>query len=251
MEAPTASSTRASPVASAAVKGVETVSDPSPRERKDALFEQFARITKALASPRRLEIVDVLAQGERSVESLADALGQSLANTSRHLQALRAAHLVAVRREGLYAYYRLADDEVVDLWRAVRHLGERRLADVERAARAYLGDTASLRTLDAAELSALLATDQVVLLDVRPEEEYRAAHIPGARSMPVDRLAERLPELPPDLPVVAYCRGPYCVMSIDALALLEASGRRGYRLEAGVPEWRAAGRPVAEARADA
>ena len=239
------------PTTSAAAKGTGNVSDPSSRQRKDALFEQFARITKALASPRRLEIVDVLAQGERSVESLADAIGQSLANTSRHLQTLRAAQLVTVRREGLHAYYRLADDEVVDLWRAVRGLAERRLAEVERAARAYLGDTASLRTLGAAELSALLASGQVVLLDVRPEQEYRAAHIPGARSMPVEDLAERLPELPAGLPVVAYCRGPYCVMSIEALERLEASGRRAYRLEAGVPEWRAAGHPTTEARADA
>jgi rhodanese-related sulfurtransferase len=178
------------------------------RAFKDAVYEQFVRITKALASPVRLEIVDVLAQGERTVDVLAREVGQSLANTSQHLRSLKEARLVDTRRDGTFVHYRLADPQVIDVWRAVRADGE------------------------------------VVLLDVRPDAEYRAGHLPGARSIPVGELAERLAELPPDATVVAYCRGPYCVMSYDALAILRDHGRRGVRLAEGPPDWRAAGRPV-------
>jgi rhodanese-related sulfurtransferase len=217
---------------------------PTSRAFKDAIYEQFARITKALASVKRLEIVDVLAQGERTVEALAREIGQSVANTSQHLQTLRAARLVEVRREGLYAFYRLADVGVFEVWRSVQAVGERRLAEIDQTVRAYLSDKQELETITGESLLARLESGDVVLLDVRPDDEYRAGHIPNALSIPVAELAARLAELPPDKTVVAYCRGPYCVMSYDALAILQRHGRVGVRLAEGLPEWRAAGRPV-------
>lgn len=223
----------------------------SPRAFKDAVYDQFARITRALASPVRLEIVDVLAQGERSVEALAREVGQSLANTSQHLRSLKAAHLVATRREGTYVFHRLADPGVIDVWRAVRALGEQQLAEVERAVEAFRAGSADVESIDAEALVRRLADGDVVVLDVRPEEEYRAGHIPGARSLPVSELARRLAELPDDVTVVACCRGPYCVMSYEALAVLRAHGRRGLRLTEGLPDWRAAGLPVEGGRAHA
>lgn len=227
-----------------------TSSSPTgSRAFKDAVFEQFARVTKALASPVRLEIVDVLAQGERSVEALAREVGQSLANTSQHLRTLREARLVEARRDRTHVRYRLADPLVVDVWRAVRAVGERQLAEVDRAVAAYLGDPSSFESITADALLDRLEREDVLVLDVRPEEEYRAGHVPGARSIPVGQLAARLAELPRDATVVAYCRGPYCVMSFEALALLRSDGRRALRLEEGVPDWRAEGRTVATAPA--
>lgn len=224
------------------------MSDPrtpqASRAFKDALYDQFARITKALASSVRLEIVDVLAQGERSVEALAREVGQSLANTSQHLKTLKGARLVDARREGVHVHYRLADPQVVEVWRTVRSLGERQLAEIDRTVDAYLGDPEGFESITAEALLERLEAGDAVVIDVRPEEEYRAGHIPGARSIPVGELAARLEELPPDKAVVAYCRGPYCVMSYDALALLKAHGRRGVRLADGLPDWRAAGHPV-------
>ncbi len=214
------------------------------RAFKDAVYEQFARITKALASPVRLELVDVLAQGERTVDALAREVGQSLANTSQHLRSLKEARLVEARRDGTFVHYRLADPQVIEVWRAVRALGERQLAEIERTVAAYLGDAGGFESVTADDLQRRLADGEVVLLDVRPDAEYRAGHLPGARSIPVGELAERLAELPPDATVVAYCRGPYCVMSYDALAILRDHGRRGVRLAEGLPDWRAAGRPV-------
>ena len=211
---------------------------------KDKLFEQFARVGKALANPHRLEILDLLAQGERTVEDLAREAGMSVANTSRHLQELRAARLVEVRREGLYGYYRLADERVFAAWRAIRDLGEARLAEIDRLVGSYLTDRDSLEAVCAEELLAKMREEGVEVLDVRPEEEYRAGHIPGARSVPVERMEAYLEEIPRDREVVAYCRGPYCVFSDEAVALLRSRGYRARRLREGLPDWRAAGLPV-------
>jgi len=211
---------------------------------KDKLFEQFARVGKALANPHRLEILDILAQGERTVEDLAREAGMSVANTSRHLQELRAARLVEVRREGLYGYYRLADERVFAAWRAIRDLGEARLAEIDRLVGSYLTYRDSLEAVCAEELLAKMREEGVEVLDVRPEDEYRAGHIPGARSVPVERMEAYLEEIPRDREVVAYCRGPYCVFSDEAVALLRSRGYRARRLREGLPDWRAAGLPV-------
>lgn len=214
------------------------------RAFKDQLFEQFARVGRALANPHRLEIIDLLAQGERSVEDLAREAAMSVANTSRHLQELKAARLVEVRREGHYGYYRLADEGVYGVWRAMRELGEARLAEIDRLVGTYLTDRESLEAVCVKELLRRTREGDVVVLDVRPEEEYRAGHIPGARSVPMERLEAYLEEIPKDREVVAYCRGPYCVFSDEAVKLLEARGYRASRLTEGFPEWRAAGLPV-------
>jgi rhodanese-related sulfurtransferase/DNA-binding transcriptional ArsR family regulator len=214
------------------------------RPFKDQLFEQFARIGKALANPHRLEIVDLLAQGERTVEDLAREAGMSVANTSRHLQELRAARLVEVRRDGLYGYYRLADERVFGVWRAMRELGDARLAEIDRLVETYLMDRDALEAVCAEELLTKTREGGVVVLDVRPEQEYRAGHIPGARSVPLERLEAYLEEIPEDQEVVAYCRGPYCVFSDEAVELLRSHGYRARRLAEGLPDWRAAGLPV-------
>jgi rhodanese-related sulfurtransferase len=211
---------------------------------KDKLFEQFARVGKALANQHRLELLDLLAQGERTVEDLAREAGMSVANTSWHLQELRVARLVEVRREGLYGYYRLADERVFAAWRAIRDLGEERLAEIDRLVGTYLTDRDSLDAVCAEELLAKIREEGVVVLDVRPEEEYRSGHIPGARSVPVERLEAYLEEIPRDREVVAYCRSPYCVFSDEAVALLRSRGYPARRLQEGLPDWRAAGLPV-------
>ena len=211
---------------------------------KDQLFGQFARIGKALANPHRLELLDLLAQGERAVEDLAGEAGMSVANTSRHLQELRAARLVEVRREGLYGYYRLADDGVFEVWRAMRDLGEARLAEIDRLVGTYLTDRESLEAVCAEELLTKTREGDVVVLDVRPEQEYRAGHIPGARSVPLEKLEAYLEEIPKEREIVAYCRGPYCVFSDEAVALLRSRGYQAKRLAEGLPDWRAAGMPV-------
>ncbi len=214
------------------------------REFKDRLFEQFARVGKALASPRRLQIVDLLAQGERTVEEIARETDMSVASASQHLQALKAARMVEARREGLYAHYRLADEDVFRTWHAVRALAESRLAEVEGIVETYLEDRDALEAVDAAELMGRLSDGSVIVLDVRPEEEYRAGHIPGALSVPVDALEAALETLPRDREVVAYCRGPYCVFSDKAVAFLRTRGYRARRLRQGLPDWRAGGMPV-------
>jgi rhodanese-related sulfurtransferase len=214
------------------------------RDFKDQLFEEFARIGKALASPHRLELLDLLAQGERNVEDLAREAGMSVASTSQHLQALRAARLVEVRREGLYAYYRLADERVFGVWQALRDLGEARLAEIDHLVQTFLEDRNALEAVDAEELLARLHDESVLVLDVRPEEEYRAGHIPGARSVPLERLEEYLKHIPKDQEVIAYCRGPYCVFSDEAVSLLRSLGYQARRLAQGLPDWRAAGLPV-------
>jgi rhodanese-related sulfurtransferase len=214
------------------------------REFKDRLFGQFARIGKALSSPRRLEIVDLLAQGERTVEEIAGETAMSVASASQHLQVLKAARMIEARREGLYAHYRLADEDVFRTWQAVRALAESRLSEVDGVVDAYLDDRDALEAVDAAELMERLNDGSVIVLDVRPEEEYRAGHIPGALSVPVDALEAALQTLPRDWEIVAYCRGPYCVFSDEAVALLGSRGFRARRLRQGLPDWRAAGFPV-------
>jgi rhodanese-related sulfurtransferase/DNA-binding transcriptional ArsR family regulator len=218
--------------------------DATHREFKDRLFEQFARVGKALSSPRRLEIVDLLAQGERTVEEIAGQTSMSVASASQHLQALKAARMVEARREGLYAHYRLADEGVFRTWQAVRALAESRLSEVDGVVESYLEDRDALEAVDATELLKRLSDGSVVVLDVRPEEEYRAGHISGAISVPVDALEATLQTLPKDREIVAYCRGPYCVFSDEAVALLRSRGYRAYRLHQGLPDWRAAGMPV-------
>jgi rhodanese-related sulfurtransferase len=214
------------------------------REFKTELFEQFARIGKALASGRRLELLELLAQRARNVEDLAHLTGMSVANTSQHLQVLRAARLVEVRKSGLYATYRLADERVFDLWKALRELGESRLAEVNQMVRAYLSGRDSLEAVTAADLRRKLKNSSVIVLDVRPADEYAAGHIAGARSIPLNELQTRLRELPKNREIVAYCRGPYCVLADEAVALLRSRGRRAFRFEQGFPEWKASGLPV-------
>ncbi len=215
------------------------------RTAKDALFDGFARIAAALGNGRRAEIVEVLAQGERSVEQVADAIEQSLANTSHHLRTLARAGLVVGRREGTHVRYRLASEQVLDVWLALRRLAAEQLDELEQLATDYLGDRAGLVEVDRQELLARLEAGDVVVIDVRPAVEYAAGHLPGAISVPPDELEQRLAELPADGEVVAYCRGPYCVYADDAVRRLVAEGRPARRLQDGFPEWRRAGAPVA------
>lgn len=214
------------------------------RTFKNQLYEQFARLGKALAHGRRLELLDLLSQGERSVEELAREMAMSVASASQHLQVLRAARLVEVRREGLYAHYRLADERVFRLWQALRDLGEERLAEIDRVVQTFLQDRQTLEAINVQELRQRLQEGSVVVLDVRPEAEYRAGHIAGARSIPIAELQARLREIPRSREIVAYCRGPYCVFADEAVALLRAKGYRVRRFEQGLPDWRALGLPV-------
>ncbi len=214
------------------------------REYKDRLYGQFARVGKALSSPKRLEMLDLLAQGERNVEEVARETVVPVGSASQHLRALRDAGMVESRRAGLFVYYRLAGEDVHDAWRAVRELGERRLAEVDRVVQTYLEDRDSLEAVDSSGLMERLVSGDVVVLDVRPEEEYRAGHVPGALSVPVEALQAALQTLPRDREIVAYCRGPYCVFSDEAVRLLGARGYQASRLTEGFPEWRAAGLPV-------
>jgi rhodanese-related sulfurtransferase len=216
------------------------------RGAKVALFDGFARVGRALASGRRIELLDVLANGERAVEALAGEVGLSVANTSQHLQVLRRAGLVATRREGTSVHYRLAAPEVFELWRALRTLAAARLAEVERLAAAYLGARDELEPVTRQELARRLQNgDSLVVLDVRPAAEHAAGHLPGAVSIPVGELRRRLAELPRDREIVAYCRGPYCAFADDAVAVLREAGFSARRLEDGLPEWQAAGLAVA------
>ena len=219
------------------------------RARKDALYEELAAVGKAVASPRRFELLELLAQGPRAVDALASASAQSVANASAHLQALRRAGLVETRKEGTRVWYRLAGDDVAALLAALRAVAEAHVPGLERAAREYLSDGDArdldeIEALDREELAERVARGEVLVIDVRPTEEYEAGHIPGASSVPVDELPERLDELPDDVEIVAYCRGPYCVFSTEAVEVLAAHGRRARRLADGLPEWRLAGMPV-------
>jgi rhodanese-related sulfurtransferase/DNA-binding transcriptional ArsR family regulator len=214
------------------------------REFKDQLYEQFARIGKAISNPHRLELLDLLAQGERTVEDLAREANLPIANASQHLQALRRANLVDVRRDGLYAIYRLADDRVHRLAQVLRELAEVRFAEIDRLVNTYLSGREDLEAIDAPTLQRRIEEDDVLVLDVRPVEEFDAGHIPGAVSVPIGELGERLGELPRNRDVIAYCRGPYCVFSDEAVALLKARGFQAARLETGLPDWRISGYPV-------
>ena len=217
---------------------------PRRRERKDELYAQFARIGDALASPKRLELLELLAQGERTVEDIAEQIEVPVKNTSAHLRVLRQAHLVVTRRDGTFVFYRLADDEAVRLLRSLEAVAHRQIAGTREAARAYLGTRDSLEPVSLTELRRLVQGGGVTVLDVRPPEEFVAGHIPGARSVPIAELKRRLRELPRGRDVVAYCRGPYCVYAHDAVALLRENGYRARRAEHGLPDWRAAGLPV-------
>jgi rhodanese-related sulfurtransferase/DNA-binding HxlR family transcriptional regulator len=204
-------------------------------ERKLALFEAIAMMGKGFSSPVRLELLDLLAQAPRTVEQLARASGQSTANTSQHLQALHAAGLLARERDGTRVRYALADEQVLGLWLALRDTALARLAEAERAARAYLGE--EVQAIDREELVSRLARGEVVLIDVRPAEEYAAGHIEGARSIPLAELEQRIAELPPDTEIVAYCRGPVCAYAHQAVRTLQLAGRSARRLADGWPEW--------------
>ena len=214
------------------------------RTFKNQLYEQFARLGKALASPHRLELLDVLAQCERTVEALAQETGMSIANASQHLQVLRAARLVETRRAGTSIYYRLASEGVSTLWLSLRQVGEAHLAEIDRVVQTFLQDRTLLQPIEAEELFRRLDEDQVILLDVRPTEEYAAGHLPQAVSVPLAELEARLQDLPLDKEIVAYCRGPYCVFADEAVALLHARGYHARRLEHGIPDWRSLGLPI-------
>lgn len=211
---------------------------------KSALFDAFTSVAAALGNGRRAEIVDVLAQGARPVEAISTEIGQSFANTSQHLRVLARAGLVRSRREGNKIVYRLASDRVAELWAAVQDVAAQHVAEVAVLARDYLGERTEVEQLSAAELEGRLARGQVVVLDVRPEVEYRAGHIAGARSAPLQSLPEVAAELPKRREIVAYCRGPYCVYADDAVRLLRSKGLKARRLDIGFPEWNRAGLPV-------
>lgn len=214
------------------------------REAKEALFEALASVGKALASGRRAEIVDLLAQGERSVEDIAAELDQSVANTSHHLRNLARAGLLRTRREGTRVFYGLASEQVAQLWAVMRGVAADHVAEVDRLAQAYLGRPNGLERITRDELATRLRTGEVTVIDVRPVPEYEAGHVDGARSIPISDLERRLDALPRDAELVAYCRGPYCVFADDAVRLLRRRGFEARRLEDGFPEWKRAGLPV-------
>jgi rhodanese-related sulfurtransferase/DNA-binding transcriptional ArsR family regulator len=216
----------------------------TPPNPKRDVFHNLARIGTALSSPVRLEFLELLAQGERSVDQLATLTGTSVANTSQHLQKLKAAGLIVGRKEGQYVYYRLAGDQIVELLGALGKAGEAYLAEVERTVRLYFAAKDDLEPVPARELLERAKRGLVTVLDVRPPEEFAAGHVPGAVNIPVHELEKRLAELPKRKEVVAYCRGPYCLMSYDAVVLLRKKGLKARRLQDGLPEWRLAGLPV-------
>lgn len=210
----------------------------------DAIFDQFARLAAALSTSSRLKLIDRLCQGEQTVEDLAQAAELSLSNASRQLRVLAEARLITARREPPRVYYRLANDEVMHFWFALRDLAREQIAAIDRAVAELLAGTDPLEPVSRAELLSRLGSGDVLVLDVRPEAEYRAGHLPGALSVPLPALRERLPGLPRDREIVAYCRGPYCLLAAEAVQMLRARGLHAVRLEDGLPEWRAAGLPV-------
>jgi rhodanese-related sulfurtransferase len=214
------------------------------RQFKRRLYGQFARLGKAMASPYRLELLDLLAQGERTVESLAAETGTTTANISQHLQILRNAGLAAARKEGLFVHYRIADPVVLTLCAALRTVAERQDAEVDRIVREHFGDRSEPEPVEMSELLRRARAGEVIVVDARPANEYAAGHIPGALSIPLDDLKQRLQQLPKSKPYVAYCRGPYCVYADQAVDQLRDSGRRATRLAVGLPEWKSAGLPV-------
>jgi rhodanese-related sulfurtransferase/DNA-binding transcriptional ArsR family regulator len=213
----------------------------SSRRFKDSIYEQFARLGKAISAPKRLELLDLLCQGPRTVDALAEQAALSVANASQHLQVLRAARLVDAEKKGLYVEYRLADDDVCRFFVALRGLAEARLAEVDRVTREYLEERGQMEGVESDELLRRVRSGEVTVLDVRPAEEYLAGHLPGALSIPASELKARLKEIPRGREVVAYCRGPYCVMALDAVDVLRKKGFTAHRLEQGVADWRSRG----------
>lgn len=211
---------------------------------KDLIYEQFSRIGKALASPARLEILDLLSQGEKTVEQLAEEARLGVKNASAHLRALREAHLVEGRKEPPYMVYRLAGEGVIRVVRELQALARDRLAEVDRITLEYFEDPSGLEPVGCAELLLCMQDGAVTVLDVRPKDEYAAGHVPGALSLPLEELERRLSEIPPDRPVVAYCRGPYCILAVEAVDALKRRGYSASRMASGVPEWRLVGLPV-------
>jgi len=220
------------------------VTEVASSNPKRALFVEFAAVAKCLAHAHRLELVEQLAQGERSVELLAERTGLSIANTSQHLQQMRRAGIIAARRDGKFVFYRLADESVLDLLAALRRIAERNSAEVERVIRTYFQDRDSLEPVSRDELLKQSRAGLVTVLDVRPPDEFALGHLPGAVNIPLRELEARLADLDRSLEIVAYCRGPYCVLSYEAVAALRTKGFKARRLEDGFPEWRAAGLPV-------
>ena len=216
----------------------------SSRSPKLALFTQFAAVAKSLAHAHRLELLEQLAQGERSVDVLAERTGLSVANTSQHLQQMRRAGIVVARREGKFVFYTLADESVLDLMSALRRIAERNIAEVERVIRSYFNQRDSLEPVSRDELLQKSRAGEVTVLDVRPPDEFALGHLPDAVNIPLRELEARLAEFDPAQEIVAYCRGPYCVLSYEAVAALRARGFKARRLEDGLPEWRASGLPV-------
>lgn len=222
----------------------------STRDTKEALFDGFAQVAKALSNGRRAEIVDVLANGERSVESLAAEVHQSIANTSQHLQILKNAGLVTARRNGTFVYYRLASPDVIGFWRALQGIARETRGDIDRLVREYLGDEDDIEELTKEELwMRIQRKDRLVVLDVRPREEYAAGHLPGAVSIPLIELKERVKELPKSKKIVAYCRGPLCALAPDATRFLKSKGYKVKKLTEGAPDWEAAGFPLSRDQA--
>jgi rhodanese-related sulfurtransferase/DNA-binding transcriptional ArsR family regulator len=217
----------------------------SNREAKNSLFDAFAEVAKALGNGRRAEIVDVLAQGERSVDEIAGEIDQSVANTSHHLHALTRAGLLSSRREGTRVFYALASERVGELWAALRDVAAEHVAGIERLSTAYLGDRRDVEAISREELASRLRRRNVVVIDVRPSAEYTAGHIPGARSVPPDEVRRHLRTIPKDSEIVAYCRGPFCVYADDVVRTLQRRGVRARRLEDGFPEWKRAGHDIA------
>lgn len=215
------------------------------RQLKDLLYEQVALVGKAVASPKRLELLDLLGQCEKTVETLADNAGISVKLASAHLKALRLAHLVATRKDGKYVVYRLADKTVSEFWVQLRSLAEERLVNAQMAVQQFLSGADTLAGYDRRAILEKASHDEIIVIDVRPQEEFHAGHLPYARSLPLVELKKRLASLPKGKDIVAYCRGPYCLMSKDAVELLRRKGYRAFRLEDGVTEWRSAGLPLA------
>lgn len=214
------------------------------RSFKTAIYEQFARIGKAISNPSRLELLDLLCQGPRTVETLAKEAGLGLANTSQHLKALREARLVSAEKDGLFVTYRLADEQVCQFYLSLRSLAETHLAEIREITRDFLESRQGFQPVDREQLLAKVRDSAVTVLDVRPPEEFQAGHLPGALSIPLKELERRLSELPRDREIVAYCRGPYCVLAVEAVDMLRAQGFTAFRLEDGVRDWQARGFPV-------
>lgn len=215
------------------------------REYKDAVFENFAKMALAFAAPKRLEIIDILAQAERDVDSLSKEANMTIANTSRHLQVLKSTRLVKSRRDGVRIFYSLSDNDVFLCWKNLQAMSEKRVSEIIEVNRIFHEERNSMETISVPELWQRIQNDTVTVLDLRPEVEYNQSHIPNSISIPLNQLKDKLNELPKDVEIVAYCRGPYCVLSPEAVSFLKANGFHAIRMEEGLPEWKQAGLPIA------